>query len=294
MTDPIAFNGHTLCSSPSELGEGPTYDPGSGTAWWFNIKGRELHELHIESGRKQVHALPFLGSVLAVIDPLRQLIASDEGLYVRDTQTGTLSPFCKIEDVTANRSNDGRVHASGSLWIGTMGRKAEKHSGSIYHVSGTTVTRLFGNITIPNSICFSPDGATAYFVDTDVNHLMRVDIDPQTGLPTGEPALLNDQSNRPGGVDGSICDADGLIWNARWDGSSVDVYTPDGAMIRRHAVPARQASCPAFIGPKADRILVTTAWQDMDKDARNADPAAGHTFDLGVAVNGRFEPCFRL
>lgn len=294
MTDLIAFSGRTLCTSPSQLGEGPTYDPGTGTAWWFNILGQELHELHIESGRKQVHDLPFKGSVLAVIDPLRHLIASDEGLFIRETETGAFKPFCKIETITSNRSNDGRVHASGSLWIGTMGRSAEKGAGSIYHVAGDQVTRLFGNITIPNSICFSPDGATAYFVDTDVNHLMRVDIDPETGLPTGEPALLSDQSHEPGGVDGSICDADGLIWNARWGSGTVDVYKPDGTMIRRHAIPARQASCPAFIGPRADRVLVTTAWENMDAAARNADPAAGHTFELGVSVNGRFEPCFKL
>lgn len=294
MTDLIAFSGHTLCSSPSELGEGPAYDPGSGTAWWFNIKGKELHELHIESGRKRVHALPFHGSVLAVIDPLRQLIASDEGLHIRNTENGSLTPFCTIEDVPSNRSNDGRVHASGNLWIGTMGRKAEKGAGSIYHVSGSTVTKLFANITIPNGICFSPDGMTAYFVDTDTNHLMRVDIDPETALPAGDAVILSDQSTGPGGVDGSICDADGLIWNARWGASCVDVYKPDGTMIRRHAIPTRQPSCPAFIGPKADRILVTTAWQDMDAAARSADPSAGHTFDLGVIVKGRFEPCFRL
>ncbi len=69
MTDLVPFSGHTLCNSKSELGEGPTFDPGTGTAWWFNITGQQLHELHLDSGRKTSHSLPFLGSVLAVIDP---------------------------------------------------------------------------------------------------------------------------------------------------------------------------------------------------------------------------------
>ncbi len=69
MTDLVPFSGRTLSEAASELGEGPTFDPGTGTAWWFNITGRELHELHLESGRKAIHPLPFLGSVLAVIDP---------------------------------------------------------------------------------------------------------------------------------------------------------------------------------------------------------------------------------
>ncbi|MDK1384527.1 SMP-30/gluconolactonase/LRE family protein [Sinorhizobium sp. 8-89] len=294
MIDPVPFSGRILCNLDSALGEGPTFDPGSGTVWWFNITGQELHELHIESGRKTVHPLPFLGSVLAVIDPARQLIASDQGLFLRDTKSGKLSPFALLEDSPVNRSNDGRVHPSGALWIGTMGRGAEKHSGSIYHVAGNRVTKLYGNISIPNAICFSPDGATAYFADTDVNHLMRVDIDPATALPTGDAVVLADESSSPGGLDGAVCDADGLIWNARWGAGSVDVYKPDGQKIARYAVPATQPSCPAFFGAKADRLLVTSAWQGMDGTARAADPDAGKTFDLGIEVKGRFEPAFLL
>lgn len=292
MSELIPFSGRILCDFTSELGEGPTYEPLTGTAWWFNIKGQELHELHLESGRKTVHPLPFLGSVLATIDPARQLIASDEGLFVRDIASYQLSPFATVEDKPGNRSNDGRVHPCGALWIGTMGRNAEKHAGAIYHVAGKRITKLFSNVTIPNAICFSPDGATAYFTDTDVNHLMRVDIDPATALPTGDPVILSDESAAPGGVDGAVCDADGLIWNARWGAGAVEVYKPDGRKIARYAVPATQPSCPAFVGPRASRLLVTSAWQDLDDAARAADPNAGKTFDLGVEVNGRFEPAF--
>jgi len=294
MSDTIPFSGSILCEATSILGEGPTFDPATGTAWWFNIKGQELHELHLETGRKAVHNLPFLGSVLAVIDPSRQLVATDQGLFVRDAQTGAFSLLTTLEDKPGNRSNDGRVHASGSLWIGTMGRSAEKGAGAIYHVAGTTVTKLYDRITIPNSICFSLDGTVAYFVDTDINHLMRVEIDAETGLPKGEPSLLVDSSGEAGGIDGSICDADGLIWNARWGSGTVDVYRPDGMRTARYAVPTTQPSCTAFIGPKADRMLVTSAWQDMDDATRAADPHAGKTFDLGISVKGRFEPSFRL
>ncbi|OAP40905.1 gluconolaconase [Sinorhizobium glycinis] len=294
MTDLVPFSGRIVCDFASELGEGPTYDPATDTAWWFNIKGQELHELHLESGHKTIHPLPFLGSVLATIDPGRQLLASDQGLFIRDTASFRLSPFARIEEKPGNRSNDGRVHPSGALWIGTMGRSAEKHAGAIYHVAGNRITKLYGNITIPNGICFSPDGATAYFTDTDVNHLMRVAIDPATALPTGDAVILSDESAAPGGIDGSVCDADGLIWNARWGAGAVEVYQPDGRKIARYAVPATQPSCPAFIGAKADRLLVTSAWQDLDDAARSADANAGKTFELGIEVKGRFEPAFRL
>ena len=294
MSETIAFSGRPLSDLTLELGEGPTFDPATGTAWWFNIKGRELHELHLESGRKTLHVLPFMGSVLAVIDPLRQLIASDRGLFIRDTKTGELTAYAALESNPNNRSNDGRVHPSGSLWVSTMGRKAEKEAGAIYHVAKGVVTRLYGGVSIPNGICFSPDGSIGYFVDSAINHIMRVDLDPATGLPTGEATVFSDQSGNPGDVDGSVCDADGLIWNARWGQGTVDVYKPDGSWVARHAVPATQSSCPAFIGAKADRLLVTSAWQDMDDAARKADPNAGKTFELGVTVKGRFEPAYTL
>jgi sugar lactone lactonase YvrE len=294
MTETIAFSGKTLCQATLELGEGPTFDPATGTAWWFNIKGKELHALHLESGRKTVHPLPFMGSVMAIIDPEQQLIASDQGLFIRNTQTGAFKAYATLEDNPANRSNDGRMHPSGSLWVSTMGRRAETGAGAIYHVAKGTVTKLYSNISIPNGICFSPDGSTGYFVDSAVNHIMKVALDPETGLPTGDAAVLSDQSGNPGDVDGSVCDADGLIWNARWGQGAIDVYTPDGMRVARYAVPATQSSCPAFIGAKADRLLVTSAWQDMDAEARAADPNAGKTFELDVAVKGRFEPIYRV
>lgn len=293
MTETIAFTGKTLCGEMLELGEGPTFDPATGTAWWFNIKGKELHALHLESDRKTVHPLPFMGSVMAIIDPEQQLIASDQGLFIRNTQTGAFKAYATLEDNPANRSNDGRMHPSGSLWVSTMGRRAETGAGAIYHVAKGAVTKLFSNITIPNGICFSPDGSTGYFVDSAVNHIMKVALDPETGLPAGDARVLSDQSGNPGDVDGSVCDADGLIWNARWGQGAVDVYKPDGTKIARYAVPAKQSSCPAFIGAKADRLLVTSAWQDMDAGARAADPNAGQTFELGISVKGRFEPIYR-
>lgn len=289
------FQGAILSASACELGEGPTFDPHTGTAWWFNIIGKQLHELHVESGEKRVHDLPFLGSVLARIDGERQLVCSDEGLFIRDAKTGAFTPYLQLEaDKPGNRSNDGRVHPSGSLWIGTMGRKAEDRAGSIYHVRQGKVTRLYDGVSIPNAICFSPDGATGYYVDTRINRLMRVALDAATGLPTGEPAVLIDQNGKPGGMDGAVCDAEGRIWNARWGQAAVDCYAPDGNHLARHAVPARQPSCPAFFGADATRILVTTAREGMNEDVLKSDPQAGNLIDLGIAVKGRFEPDYLI
>jgi sugar lactone lactonase YvrE len=283
-----------LDQATSELGEGPLYDPATGTAWWFNIKGRELHALHLSSGAKSVQPLNLMASVIALVDEDCQLIASDQGLFLRDAETGALSEYAKLEDKPGNRTNDGRVHQSGALWISTMGRNAEEGAGAIYHVARGVVTKLYSDITIPNGICFSPDGAIGYWSDTGINRVMRVPLDPATGLPIGEPTVFAEEPESEGGFDGAVCDADGQIWSARWGASAVDVYAPDGRRLARHAMPVSQPSCPAFIGEKADRLLVTSAWQGLHEAGRGQDPQAGMTFELNVPVNGRFEPAYRL
>jgi sugar lactone lactonase YvrE len=59
-------------------------------------------------------------------------------------------------------------------------------------------------------------------------------------------------------------------------------------------VPAKQSTCPAFVGRDLSRLLVTTAWEHMDEAARTADPEHGRTFMLDAHVRGRAEPDVRL
>lgn len=286
-----AFAGSVLCPARMTLGEGPTYDATTDTAYWFDIVGKALHALDLTTGEKRVHALPVMASVLARIDDRRQLIATEHGLFLRDVSSGELSLHVAIEaDRPETRSNDGRVHPSGALWIGTMGKALEPGAGSLYHVAAGEVTVLYTGLSIPNGICFSPDGATGYFVDTGDNLYKRVALDPKTGLPVGSPEVMIDASGLEGGMDGAVCDADGDIWNAHWGTGRVNRYRPDGTLVEAFAVPGRQSSCPAFIGRDLDRMLVTTAGIGLPEN----DEAEGRTYQLGIRVKGQEIPDYRL
>ena len=283
-----------LCNERCHLGEGPTYDATTGTAWWFDIVERRLFEARLDAGRTSIHSLDVMASALARIDAHRQLLVADDGLYIRAVADGRMELFRPLEaDNPATRSNDARVHPSGTFWIGTMGHQAEQGLGAIYALHRGELSRLYDRVTIPNAICFSPDGSVGYFTDTRDNVLFRVDLDPSTGLPRGAPVPLVSRRSR-GGIDGAVCDAEGLIWNARWGAGCIDVYSPQGEHLRSLRVPARQSSCPAFIGHDFSRLLVTSAWQGMDDDAKHADPEHGRTFVLDVAAHGRPEPDVKL
>ena len=279
----------------SELGEGPTFDVTSQTLFWFDISGKRLLEQRGGDGRFTAHPLPFMASALASIDGDRQMVVGEDGLYVRDRVTGRLIRRVAIEaDNKLTRSNDSRTHPSGALWFGTMGKNAEHQAGAIYYYREGELKLLYPNITIPNAICFSPDGRIAYFTDTAVNKMMRVDCDPITGLPIGEPSVFFDNSKHEGGLDGSVCDGDGQIWNARWGAASLDCYSPDGIRIKSISMPVQQPSCPAFCGTGLSDLAVTSAWENMDVAARKADPDAGKTFIVTLGLRGRAEPAVAL
>lgn len=274
-----------------ELGEGPSYDPGRDRLFWFDIVGKRLLEKAWPDGETIVHDLPEMASAVAILDADRQLLFTETGLFIRHEINGRLERHCEIEaDNPGTRSNDARVHPCGAFWLGTMGKQAERKAGAIYWHLGGEVRLLFPGISIPNSICFSPDGATAYFTDTEEGILFCVDCDPHSGLPLGEPRIFADRRSMEGGIDGSVVDGEGRLWNARWGAGALDCYAPDGMLIESIALPARQTSCPAFVGPHADRLVVTSAWQGMSEEDRRADPQAGKTFLMDLPVQGRFEP----
>jgi sugar lactone lactonase YvrE len=278
-----------LCDRTCELGEGPSFDPSTQTLWWLDIAGRQLLSRRLKGEATVAADLPFTASAVARVDAATQMLATDRGLFLRDVRSGRLSLHAASGAERAElRSNDARVHPCGALWFGTMGRKAERGAGAIWHHAGGRFRKLYDAISIPNAICFSPEGDVAWFADSLDNRMMRVACDPATGLPGGEPEVFFDNRGDKGALDGSVCDGDGVIWNARWGAGSLDAYSPQGKRIRSIALPVRQPTCPASIG--GGRLAVTSAWEGMDAARRAGDPEAGMTFIVEAGCADRFEP----
>ncbi len=277
-------------ATPCSLGEGPTFDPDTNTAWWFDILGKTLIEKTPGAAQATLHRLPVMGSALAVIDAERQLLVCENGLYLRTVGDGALSLLIPLEaDNGVTRSNDSRVHPCGAFWIGTMGKNAEPGAGAIYHYFRGDIRRIFADISISNAICFSADGATGYFSDTATGQVMRVDLDPETGLPTATPTVfLDKRADIAGGPDGAVVDGDGLFWNARWGASCVAAFDASGNCVETIELPATQVTCPALIA--GGRMIATSAATGLDEQQLAEQPLAGHTFLLDRAFNTRFEP----
>ena len=101
---------HRLRADRCELGEGPDYDTRTNTAWWFDIVGRTLLEHRFATGETIAHSLPRMASVVARIDERSQLLAMEDGFYLRAVRDGGLTLLAPLEaDNPVTRSNDGDV-----------------------------------------------------------------------------------------------------------------------------------------------------------------------------------------
>jgi D-xylonolactonase len=78
-------------------------------------------------------------------------------------------------------------------------------------------------------------------------------------------------------------DAEGCVWSARWGGSCLVRYSPDGTELQRIAFPARKVSSAIFGGPDLTDLYVTTAGGDQ-KDVDG--PGAGALFRVRPGVKG--------
>lgn len=268
---------------PCELGEGPLWHPVREQLFWFDILNRTLHS--------QSRSWTFADYVSAAgwISADELLVACETGLFRLNLSSGERSPVAEA-GTPDTRSNDGRADRQGGFWFGTMGKRAQKGAGAIWRWYRGELRQLFPGITIPNAICFTPEGRAAHFADTATGKVMKVALDA-AGWPVGEPEVWLDLERAGLNPDGAVIDAEGRFWNAQWGAGRVACYAPDGAFLSAIETPgAPQSSCPAFGGPDLSTLYVTTALEHMDAEARVRHPASGQLFAFPGAGKGLPEP----
>ena len=191
--------------------------------------------------------------------------------------------------------NDGRTDRAGHFVFGTLSElPGHEPIGSFYQYSRRHGLRRLdlGAVGIPNSLCFSPDGATIYFCDSLQKQILQATYDA-AAAGVSSVREFADLRTLPGLPDGSVVDADGCLWNAVWGAGLVRRFTPAGELDREIAVPARNATCVAFGGDDPGTMAVTSARQEMTPAELEAAPQSGGVFGLALGqMRGLPEPLF--
>ena len=243
------------------LGEGPLWHPDRETLFWFDIIGNRLLARGPEG--LEEWQLGEHHSAAGIVDENTLLVASETGLWTFDIPTGRRSPVSKLEaNLPDTRSNDGRADSQGGFWIGTMGKKAEAGRGAIYRYYEGELRPLVSGMTVPNAICFAPDGACAYFACTAQQKIHRQRLDAK-GWPIGEAETFVDLAAEGLYPDGAVVDADAGVWNAQWGAGRVARYTPDGQFDIAIEIPGKNSTCPVFGGRDLETLYVTSAQEGL-------------------------------
>jgi sugar lactone lactonase YvrE len=274
-------------SRPCELGEGAFWHPVREQLFWFDILNRTLHSQ--AGGEALSWTFLEMASAAGWMGRDTLLLSSETGLSTFDIPTGKRTLLCPV-GTSKTRSNDGRADRQGGFWFSTMGKRAEKGAGAIWRWYRGELRQLFPGITIPNSICFTPDGRAAHFSDTISGKVMKVALDAE-GSPVGQPEVWLDLTGEGLNPDGAVVDAEGRFWNAQWGAGRVAAYAPDGSFVTAVETPgAPHSSCPAFGGPDMKTLFIATALEHLDAAARVANPASGQVFAFPGIATGLPEP----
>lgn len=277
------------CAVPGHdrLGECPLWDERTRTLWWVDSRAPAVRCRTDVSPEVRSHPLTEVVGSIALRATGGLIVATASGVHTFDVATGRLSRIADPEPhLPDNRFNDGRCDRRGRFLAGTMSDVRRDPAGSLYRFDPDgTCTRLLGDIIVPNSLAFSPDGATLYFADTYRERILAFDYDQEAGQPSN-PRLFASTLGHQGRPDGSCVDAEGYLWNCEYGGWRVVRYAPDGRIDGAIPIPAANPTACCFGGPDLDTLYITTATQRLDAAQLAGQPLAGSVFAVRPGVRG--------
>ncbi|MDE2110154.1 MAG: SMP-30/gluconolactonase/LRE family protein [Alphaproteobacteria bacterium] len=278
------------------LGESVLWDVDTQSLWWTDIQERLLYRFDWNNQTLKRVPVPERLCSFGFVRRSNKLIAAFEsGFAFFNPEDGTTVWLGRPElNHPGMRMNDGRVDCQGRFWAGSMAETAAgAGKANLYCIDGSGVIhRRETDITISNSICWSPDAGRFYFADSPRRMIWRYMFDPASGAISDRRffAMALDGAQ----PDGASVDAEGFLWSAQWGAGRVVRYAPDGRIDSFLEVPTNQPTCVTFGGPQLDLLFVTTARQGMTGKAAKHDVSAGDVFVYNVGVagspEGRFLP----
>lgn len=266
-------------------GEGVFWSSAKGLVYWTDIHGKRVWTL--DPKRDELQGFEAGGRVCCFTTrddcAWNDVLAGfEDGFALLDLVTGICDLVAPVEPhLPQTRLNDGRTDHQGRFVAGTMDERDGKPVASVWRLdTDYTLTQLIPDVTISNSICFSPDGQWMYFTDSPKQRILRYPY----GDILGEPELFAEISQ--GYPDGSCTDAEGGLWTAIWEGHRVEHRTADGKLNHIIELPVHKPSCVAFGGERMDTLYITTSREGETAEQLAREPHAGSLFCAQPGVRG--------
>ena len=204
-------------------------------------------------------------------------VADSEDLSDLRSLTGDIIP-------PGLRFNEGNCDPGGRFYCGTMAydRTVGVASLLVLEPGETRPRPLLEQVTTSNGLGFSPDGGTAYYVDTHEMRIDALDYDLQSGLTGRRPFVRFREDD--GHPDGLCVDTEGGVWVAMNKAGHVRRYDSHAHQDGRVDVGARQVTACAFGNDELSTLYITTSRENLPD---GADPDAGALFAIQPGVTGQ-------
>ena len=267
-----------------ETGEGPLWHPMEKQVYWSDIPQGRIFRLNPFSRRhEQIYDSRVVGGFTIQMDG-SLLLFLDKGT-IAIWQDGRMQLVIdQINMEVNNRFNDVIADPAGRVFCGTMPTETKASTLYCVDIDGSLKVVLEG-IGLSNGMGFTPDLKQMYFTDSLARTIYIFDYDIDSGDLTNQRVFVEtpDDGSMP---DGMTVDAEGYVWSARWDGSSLYRYNPDGQQVNQIRFPAKKVSSVIFGGTDLTDIYVTTAGGG---NKREEGPGAGGLFHMNMGVKGKPE-----
>jgi L-arabinonolactonase len=278
------------------LGEGPYWDVTDQRLYWVDIKGKQIHRFDPQTDSDESWPTPEVVGSLAVRENGELIVALKSGLYFFDPNTAGLTlvalPSAQLHP-PQNRFNDGKVDRQGRFWAGSMDDSEREPTGGLFRLDRQLqCERLVDQITISNSLCWSPDGGILYYSDSLQRTVWAWDFDGASGAITNRRVFIQLPSS-DGVPDGATVDAEGYFWLCVWDSWEVRRYDPTGRLTQTVSMPVQRPTCPMFGGLNLDTVYVTSASIGLSEAELREQSAAGGVFAFEPGVKGIAESRFK-
>ena len=277
VTDPLTAHG-----------EGPVWHAGWPGLRWVDMLAGDVLELDPVTQHVSRHHVSEVVAALRPCSTGGTVLALRRGFALADANLGNVRFLGDLWSDPGVRMNDGDCDPDGRFYCGSMAYNETPGAGSLYRLDtkgNATVVRT--GVTISNGLAWSPDGGTAYYIDTPTQRIDAFDYDPTHGLTHRRTVVRIPTTD--GAPDGLTVDADGRLWVALWGGAAVRCYLPDGRLAEHLPLPVTQVTACTFGGPNLDELYITTSRQQV---APGTQPAAGALFRAQVGNHGLPARCY--
>ncbi|MBQ6640525.1 MAG: SMP-30/gluconolactonase/LRE family protein [Saccharopolyspora sp.] len=264
----------------AQHGEGPVWHPAWRGLRWVDMLAGDVLTLRRDGSVQRAH----VGSVVAALRPRRSggaVLALERGFALADDSLTAVVPMEDLWSDTGVRMNDGGCDPQGRFYCGSMAYDEATGRGRLYRLdTSRNVTVVLSGVTISNGLAWSPDGRTAYYVDTPTQ---RIDAIEHTAGDFSRRRTLTHIDPALGAPDGLTVDAGGDVWVALWGGGAVHRYSPRGELLDVLNIPVPRVTSCTFGGPSCTDLYVTTSRQATDLAAH---PESGALFVARGAGRG--------